>query len=439
MAAVVPYASLSVTHFINKVGADAGFAAIIGVALVVIMLFVHARETASLRERAEDAEDRVDYLEQTVEHLGRVASQALQLAQPDQSRPGVTPAPATAPGRVPASAQRPAPAPAVAAYAGAAATRRPAGPPPQLPAAPVGTAGPALSSATRLIPESGAGRANGHMTGGTVASAAAPAGAAAAAAGSESPAGGPDSPAGGSGTPAGGSGTRAGAPAVTPPPTPAPSTAAAGAPVAPAAIPSLPRITPEADPPGGGGTRSPRRNYGRASDSHSPRRILPYVVVAVLVAVIAVAAVLVFGHHHHASGTGTTAANRSQSRTSASGSKAGGRGRHSVAVNPRTVTVAVLNGTTTNHLAADVSRKLGKLGFKQGKTANFSDQTQTTTTIGFVSGHHAQALAVAKALKVKYANVLKVTAATKGLVCPAGAACPDQVFVVLGTDLNSAA
>src|SRR5579875_2993398 len=169
MAAVVPYA-LSVHGFIDKVGADAGFAAIIGVALVVIMLFVHAREAASLRERAEDAEDRVDYLERTVEHLSRVASQALQMAQAGQSRPGVTPAPAAAPARPPASAGRPVPAPAVAAaYAGAAATRRTAGPPPQLPAAPFGTAGPALSSATRLIPEPGAASTNGHATVGATA------------------------------------------------------------------------------------------------------------------------------------------------------------------------------------------------------------------------------------------------------------------------------
>jgi hypothetical protein len=157
----------------------------------------------------------------------------------------------------------------------------------------------------------------------------------------------------------------------------------------------------------------------------------------VFVAVIAVAAYLVFGHHHHHSGAGTTAANRT-SGSSPSGAK-GRKGKHAVTVNPRTVTVAVLNGTTTNKLAADVSQKLGRLGFKRGKTANFSNQTQTTTTIGFVPGDRAKALAVAKALKVKYSNVLKVAPATKGLVCPAGTACPDQVFVVLGTDLNSAA
>ncbi len=166
MAAVVPYA-LSVHGFIDKVGADAGFAAIIGVALVVIMLFVHARETASLRERAEDAEERVEYLERAVEQLGRVASQATQLAQaaqaqPSHPRPGV----AAAPAAVRTTAARPVPAPAVAAaYAGAAAQPRALGPPPQLPAAPFMTGGPALSSATRLIPEPGVASSNGHVNG----------------------------------------------------------------------------------------------------------------------------------------------------------------------------------------------------------------------------------------------------------------------------------
>jgi len=423
MAAVDPYASLSVTHFINTVGADAGFAAIIGVALVVIMLFVHARETASLRERAEDAEDRVDYLERTVEHLGRVASQALQLAQTGQTRSGVTPPPAGAPTRAVTSAQ-PVPAPAVAAaYAGAAATRRAAGPPPQLPAAPVGTAGPALSSATRLLPDPGAVSPNGRASNGTVP-------------------GEPALAAAQDATEGGGTDPRAGAPAVTPPPTaatprpaPAPSTAAAGAPAPAAPIPSLPRSSNGETTQGDGGARAPRRNYGRAAEPRSPRRVLPYLVVVVLVAVIAVAAYLVFGHHHHHTGAGT--ANRT-SGSSPSGAK-GRKGKHAVTVNPRTVTVAVLNGTTTNRLAADVSQKLGRLGFRRGKTANFSNQTQTTTTIGFVPGDRAKALAVAKALKVKYSNVLKVAPTTKGLVCPAGTACPDQVFVVLGTDLNSAA
>ncbi len=409
MAAVVPYA-LSVHGFIDKVGADAGFAAIIGVALVVIMLFVHARETASLRDRAEEAEERVSYLERTVEHLGRVATQATQLAQAAQPqsgqvRPGVSAAPAAA--RT-GTASRPVPAPAVAAaYAGAGAQARTLGPPPQLPAAPFGTAGPALSSATRMIPEPEIASTNGHVNGNGAAVVPAP-------------------------VPA-----QAGAPA--------PSTAAAGA---PAPMPQIPVRPRQSDPRGDTepprsrqadtDTRAPRRNYGRAAEpTPSRRRIIPIVVALLLVAVIAVAAVLVLGHHHSHHTRGAAASTGTHSSTTTGKAKPGKQSKHAVTVDPRTVTVAVLNGTTTANLAANISQKLGKLGFRAGKTGNFNSSSLTTTTIGFVTGHRPQALAVAKALKVKYSNVLKVTPTTEQIICPATAACPDQVFVVLGTDLAS--
>jgi hypothetical protein len=408
MAAVVPYA-LSVHGFIDKVGADAGFAAIIGVALVVIMLFVHARETASLRTRAEDAEDRVESLERAVEQLGRVANQAAQLAQAAHTqsghpRPGVAAAPAAV--RT-ATAARPVPAPAVAAaYAGAAAQPRTIGPPPQLPAAPFMTAGPALSSATRLLPEPGAASSNGHVNGSSAAVAAPP--------------------------------------AVTPP-APAPSTAAAGAPTPMPQIPSLPRPSdprgdtePPRSRPADTGSRAPRRNYGHAAETTSSRRrVIPVLIALLLVAVIAVAAVLVLNHHHSKGNRRPAAVTHSLSSTTSSKTTSGKKHQHTVTIDPRTVTVAVMNGTTTPNLAADISQKLAGAGFKQGKTTNFNTQALTTTTIGYASGHRPQALAVAKALKVKYSNVKQVTAATQALVCTAGTACPDQVFVVLGTDLAS--
>jgi hypothetical protein len=411
MAAVVPYA-LSVHGFIDKVGADAGFAAIIGVALVVIMLFVHARETASLRARAEDAEDRVEYLERAVEQLGRVASQATQLAQAANSqsghaRPGVAAAPAAA--RT-ATAARPVPAPAVAAaYAGAAAQPRTLGPPPQLPAAPFMTGGPALSSATRLLPEPGAASSNGHMNGNSAVGAPPP----------------------------------VPAPATTT--APAPSTAAAGAPTPMPQIPSPARpLDPRGDtePPrsrsADAGSRAPRRNYGHAAEPKSSRRrIIPVLVAVLLVAVIAVAAVLVLGHHHSKGSGRTAAVTHTHSSTTSSQTKSAKKHKHAVTVDPRSVTVAVLNGTTTANLAADVSQKLGKLGFQQGKTTNFNSTSLTTTTIGFLPGHRPQALAVAKALKVKYSNVLQVNASTRQLVCPTTGTCADNVFVVLGSDLAS--
>jgi hypothetical protein len=399
MVAVVPYA-LSVHGFIAKIGSYAGFAAIIGVALVVIMLFIHARETASLRERAEDAEDRVDHLEHALEQLQRQTAQATQFAQPapGQSRTGVVAAPHAVPT---ASPSRPAPAPALGPAPATSARPKTAGPPPQLPAAPVGTAGPALSSATRLLPDADPGGANGRMTGNGASGAAAPTAA------------------------------------------PAPATAAAGAAGAAIPMPQIPAAGrnvetrgPTGAPPhrpGDGDHRAPRRVYGRAVEP-GRRRLLPALAAVLLLAVIAVVVVLLLGHSHRGGHSAPSAG-----RTLSSTSKSRGKGKHRVTINPRTVTVAVLNGTTTSNLAAHISQKLGKFGFKPGRTGNFSSQSLTTTTVGFVPGHRPQALAVAKALKVKYAHVLQVNAATEQLVCPAGSTCPDQVFVVLGSDLASSA
>ena len=58
----IPFA-LSVHHFISSVGADAGFAAFVAVALLVLLFFSQARETANLRRRADEAGQRVQDLE----------------------------------------------------------------------------------------------------------------------------------------------------------------------------------------------------------------------------------------------------------------------------------------------------------------------------------------------------------------------------------------
>src|SRR3982074_1815251 len=70
----IPFA-FSVSHFINSVGADAGFASIIGLAILVLLYFAHARETASLRAHAYEAAERIQQLE-------------ARLAQPTRSAPG---------------------------------------------------------------------------------------------------------------------------------------------------------------------------------------------------------------------------------------------------------------------------------------------------------------------------------------------------------------
>src|SRR3984885_452477 len=127
----IPFA-LSVHHFISSVGADAGFASLIGLALLVLLYFAHARETATLRSRADEAGLRVQELEM---HLADLADQVAALpAEISVRATGSRVAAASVGG-----AQHPVGLPG-AGYA----------PPP--PAPPAGVAAPALAAATRLIP-----------------------------------------------------------------------------------------------------------------------------------------------------------------------------------------------------------------------------------------------------------------------------------------------
>ncbi len=66
----MPFA-FSVHNFISSVGADAGFAAIIGLAVLVLLYFAHARETANLREEASILAERLQQAEARVAELSR--------------------------------------------------------------------------------------------------------------------------------------------------------------------------------------------------------------------------------------------------------------------------------------------------------------------------------------------------------------------------------
>src|SRR6201992_710426 len=141
--ASIPYAPLSVTHFVNSVGAKAGFASIIGWALLVLLFFTQSRETANLRRRADEAEQQLYQLQLYVDHLSRQRSQ--QAAAPATAQS--TGAPVAAPRAAAAALARAAASRAIPGEeeaGGNVATL--------IPAAPAGVGAPALSSATRLIP-----------------------------------------------------------------------------------------------------------------------------------------------------------------------------------------------------------------------------------------------------------------------------------------------
>ena len=442
---VVPYA-LSVHSFVDKVGSYAGFAAIIGVALLVIMFFVNARETSALRARAEEAEERLYRLEYHADQMSRNAAAAAARPAP-QAAPatGVTPAPASAPIRAPAgrqpvpgwgasppttpqenpaaaegAARPPARAPAVAAAAGAGVAGAGVASRAFAPA-PAGVGAPALSSATRLIPLADGPGSNGSAATG-------PAG------------GGPAPP------------TPAAAPRPRQPVPPPPSTAAAagvnGVATAPAPAPAAPSTAGVVPPPAGLGAPAPprtaRRDYTRRGSDSGGRRVGRGSIAAatVLLAVIIVAAVLVITHHGSSSRTAARGASSSATNARRPKSSAAARGRTSarVTIHPGNVTVAVLNGTSTSNLAHDVLTKLTQAGYRQGATGNATAQTLSSTVVGYAPGARADALAVAKSLSLSANSVHAVSASDHQVACSASpAGCPDQVVVTVGSDLNSLA
>jgi hypothetical protein len=66
------------------------------------------------------------------------------------------------------------------------------------------------------------------------------------------------------------------------------------------------------------------------------------------------------------------------------------------AVNPGSVTVAVLNGTTVPGLAATLSDQVGAAGFKVGTITNFYDQQLAESVVQYAPGHQAEAQAVSR-------------------------------------------
>lgn len=359
-----------------------------------------------------------------------------------------------------------------------------------MPSAPAGMAAPALAAATRMIPASqgaGAPQGNGDEEAtrvGALASdgadepqrAAAPAAAAAAGAGAGSATATGATTAGGAGAATAGEATATPSPAAAPQhqpgqasddtilATPAPATAAAlangrsqsggvataAAPpsAAPAPRPALPAsrpsTRPSAAPPAAGAGALPSRSGGgsrqlpplRSAPPSQPsraRRLVPILIGLAVVVVIVVALLLITRN-----GSKSTTVHRS-SRVSA-------RSRHgaTVPVNPASVTVAVLNGTSVTNLAHDVASRLTNDGYKQGTIATAADQTHSTTLVGYLPGHKTDARAVAAVLSLKPSSVQSADQQAMGVACPGASSsstsgCSADVIVTVGSDLSSLA
>lgn len=387
-----PFALVSVHHIVSSVGAYVGVASLIGVALLVLLFFSQARETATLRKRADEAGTRVQELE------AEVADLADQLA----ALPAEISVRAASP-RAAGAAQ-----PGVPVAAGAGASMLP-------PAAPAGVGAPALAAATRLIPDPvkplpeyepapSAGNGNGTSARPVVAASAAtmqrpvqapPSGTA-------RPVGAPPRVGVGGGG-AGRPGRPPGAGQGRPP--------GAGQPRS--GIPSR--------PPAGPVRQQPRRSWGRM--------VLGGVIAAVSLAAIAVGVIVLTSN-----GKSSSSASRSSSNAALASHRTT---TPATVVQPATVTVSVLNGTDMQGLALTVFNQLLADGYQKGTSpANASDQTHTSTIVAYMAPtYRRDALAVANSLKLSRSAVQAVDPNTKATVCPPAQACTSRVVVTVGTDL----
>jgi LytR cell envelope-related transcriptional attenuator len=445
------FASLSIHNFVNSVGAYVGLGSIIAVALLVLLYFAHARETATLRDRLDDAQQRIGGLEARIGQL--MQAQAAAARRAPGAAPPVVPAPSPVrPGGVQSGAVRRVPSPATVAAGATAAglAAATATPNRQVAAAtwaPAGTAAPALASATKVIPDraaAGSGDPDDTIF--------VPAAAVAATNGQTA---------------------AARAKAVPAPPTQAPPTqalpvAAASARTASAsprgAVASPPRMqiatetagaataataaaaTAAAGSTGSAGTGRVRRIGGNKQQTASAApilpaftdeagrggrfagRVLPLLIGGIAVIVI-IAGLIVITNAGSGSTTGQVSHGSNSSQTGAGLHK-----QHQAAqtFNAANETVAVLNGTAQAGLAGDVGTKLAGRGFKKGNITNGASQTQGLTFVYYVPG------AAAKTNKVAAQHVAKALALSPSRVRPAGGSVRQSCAISpTGTSLGS--
>ncbi|HUE29054.1 MAG TPA: LytR C-terminal domain-containing protein [Solirubrobacteraceae bacterium] len=381
--------AFSIHNFISSVGADAGFAAIIGLAVLVLLYFAHARETANLREEAALLTQRLMQAEARVAQLSR-------------AQPAVAPAPA--------GVARPV----------AVASPAPAG----FPFAPAGLGAPALAAATRVVPLA---RPAAQPT---------------------APPGAPQFEPAESYVPAPAAIPQPAGPdpfererAVAPVAAPAPATVAgangaAYEPVAAAAgvatqDPPLPprQPPPRTGPPAGRGQLPPLR-------PSAPRRSRWRRVLAILIGAAGVAAVVAALLIATSGGTSSPRSTRAARTTNTPTTH---RQKPAAPFSPASVTVAVLNGTNTNQLAHTVGSKLAAMGYKEGALLTAASQGVSSTIVSYFPGaqNRTDATHVASSLKLTTSSVQPIDSTTAKVACSGAATCAANVVVTVGADLST--
>ena len=414
-------AAFSVSEQIKNVGAYAGLASILGLAVLSLLYFGQARELKRLRDWAGRAPERTAELQEQADAATAAAAQR----RPDAAAAPGTPAPAvartTAPATAAGAAARPLAAGPVVATAGAATAAGAAG------AATAGTSsaapgGPSAPASPLLARHPGRAARPRNRAESSRQRAGVPAGRGGA---PRSP--GPRAPR--SRPTVAGQETQS-MPPVAPPPPAVPSVAAA-APIGPPGPPTDDSPVPLRQVAALPGSGLPRRRPDpvpqpaapeRAAGSRGRRLGIIGGGLAVLVLAVVLATQLLGGGDTAKTpgsvSTGNTLVEPTASDTSAA----------APTVTPGDYQVYVLNGTQQNGLAAEVSKTLEMAGFRSAGAGTAAVQTAPTTEVFYSSGKKKGATAVAGKLKVAAANVKQADQAVS--VQAQGA----DVIVVIGAD-----
>ena len=383
-------------EIIEQIGAYAGFAAVVGLAVLAALYFSQARDVKRLRDWAGRAPERAAQVEAEAQARAAAQAQAARApatpaAQRVQGAPPAVPAQAKAAGAAVASqSATPAVAQAGDAAAAPAAQADEAKAQPGQPApAPAAAQADEAKQAGKPAAAPAAAQAAGAPAG------AAPAGATPAARAAGASSGQPP----GAAPPGPGQGATATAPpaATSPPPAAAPKPAGNGAQGPP---------TPAKAPPIGGGPRVPSQPTAILPPQARVRRAPWYRRIhwpEARYGVLMVAGVLVLGGGA-AFGVSQLLGEDEPSPQPAgqvAGDDDSGEDQSRPApVNPSTVTVSVLNGTQVGGLARQIADRIESKGFQIGNIDNALDQAKAESVVLYAQGAKREAQAVGKLLGI---------------------------------------
>ncbi len=201
-------------------------------------------------------------------------------------------------------------------------------------------------------------------------------------------------------------------------------------------VPPAPLTAAGARPAGGnasGGSILPSYERIRTGDPwyrrvfSSPGRAALVITAGVLVLAAATLGGLQLADSDDGGGSDTAGgAQGTPSSNTGGGGSNGGKSKSQPAVDPASVTVAVLNGTTVQGAAQNIGDTVEKHGYQLGTVSNFTDQTRAESVVLFASGAEREATDVMRRLKIGQRE--PIDAGSQGLAGDA------SVVVLVGAD-----